>query len=223
MSDLIFIPVGSYEQHGPHLPPQTDYLIAEGIAKRLSVTFNGKSIEGIRVGLSEEHQGFVNTKSITQNEFITQIERLLNERNDDEKMVFINAHGGNVSTLNSISILKEKRIKVIDVFSIIKQDLLAFRTSKIGGICHAGEFETSLMLFLHPEIVRMDRLIKEDVVYYPKLDPNYNGEKIKNWKTVDFSESGVLGDPYHATKEKGKLWFNGLLKRFQSIIEEFLS
>jgi len=79
------------------------------------------------------------------------------------------------------------------------------------------------MLFLHPEIVRMDRLKKKDVVYYPKLDPNYNSEKIKNWKTIDFSESGILGDPYHATKEKGKLWFNRLLKRFQSIIEDFLS
>jgi len=120
LRDLIFIPVGSYEQHGPHLPQQTDYLIAEEIAKRLSVIFNSKSIEGIRVEMSEEHQGFVNTKSITQNEFITQIERILNERNDDEKMIFINAHGGNVSTLNSISILKEKRIKVIDIFSIIK-------------------------------------------------------------------------------------------------------
>ena len=74
MSKLIFIPIGSTEQHGTHLPPDTDYLIAERLVDAIAPHFEGIELEGIKIGISPEHEGFPLTKSITKEEFIAQID-----------------------------------------------------------------------------------------------------------------------------------------------------
>lgn len=223
MNNYIFIPIGSYEQHGPHLPPDTDYLIAKKIAQEISKTFNSIVHEGIKIGISLEHIGFENTKSLSQIEFISQLENIVVEHQYNSKLILINAHGGNKNAINSSVTLKANNILIIHTFSLIKKELLKIRTSDIGGICHAGEFETSIMLYLFPDKVNMKKLKKGDARYIPALDPNYSKEKLDNWKTSDFSKSGILGDPFHATTKKGEIWFNYLIKEICNLTRNFIS
>ena len=95
---------------------------------------------------------------------------------------------------------------------------MKIRTSKIGGICHAGEFETSIMMYLFPERVKLNKLKKNDIKYTPYLDPDYKFEKPNRWKTKNLSKSGILGDPFHASKKKGEIWFNVLIEKIKSLI-----
>jgi creatinine amidohydrolase len=202
LNDLVFVPIGSYEQHGPHLPPETDYLIAKSIVAKIAPKFKGKIIQGIKIGISPEHKKFSSTKTISKKKFRAQIKSILYNYNPETKFIFINAHGGNNNVLCSIQERYKTKILVLNSFSIIKKDLIKVRSSNIGGICHAGEFETSIMMFLFPEMVKMDKLKKSDVSYIPYLDPNYEGKKSKNWRTINLSNSGILGDPYHDLNEK---------------------
>jgi len=223
LKDFILVPVGSFEQHGPHLPPNTDYLIAKKITQTISQIFKIQIVEGIKISISPEHDGFENTRSISQKEFMAQLEKILTNFQSKIKFIFINAHGGNIRALNLIQELKENKILILNTFSLIKKDLLSLRTSNIGGICHAGEFETSIMLYLYPEKVKMSHLKERDVIYVPSLDPNYENEKLVNWKTINLSKSGVLGDPFHATSIKGKFWFDCLIKRIKTLVEKFIT
>lgn len=227
-SRCIFVPIGSYEQHGPHLPPETDYLIAKSTTNRLTSDFKTCSrfqilvLEGVKIGISPEHLGFKYTRTITPRAFEVKISSLLDNYKNDTKFVFVNAHGGNNKHLKHILHLKNEDILLLNTFSIIKEELLSIRTSKLGGICHAGEFETSLMLYLYPNRVHMNKLTPNDVFYIPALDPNCSEKKRNAWKTSDFSKSGILGDPYHASVEKGKIWFDHLLEKAKQLIKHFL-
>ncbi|MBY8982278.1 MAG: creatininase family protein, partial [Candidatus Lokiarchaeota archaeon] len=87
MRKLIIIPVGSYEQHGPHLPLDTDYLIAEKISESIANMYFGKINKGIQIGISTEHDGFEKTKSITQDQFINEIEKKINNLDKNAKLV----------------------------------------------------------------------------------------------------------------------------------------
>ena len=219
MKNYIFVPIGSYEHHGPHLPPDTDYLIAKKLVQVVSPIFEGTIIEGIRISVSKEHEDFKDTKSISQENFKNLILRFQN----NSYFILINAHGGNNTILESIQELYTNKILVLNTFSLIKKDLINIRTSEIGGICHAGEFETSIMLYLYPELVKMNNLKIKDVKYVPHLDPNYENEKLKDWKTTDYNKNGVLGDPFYATPEKGKLWFTALIEKIKSLTEKFIN
>lgn len=223
MNSYIFIPIGSFEQHGPHLPPDTDYLIAKKLAQEISKIFKGKVLEGIKIGISLEHTGFENTKSLSQIEFISQLEKIIIEHQCNSKFILINAHGGNKKALNSSVTLKKNNILILNTFSLIKKELLKIRTSDIGGICHAGEFETSIMLYLFPDKVSMKNLKKRDAQYIPALDPNYNKERLDNWKTKDLSNSGIIGDPFHATIKKGEIWFNSLINKIFYLIRNYFN
>jgi len=223
MKNYIFVPIGSYEHHGPHLPPDTDYLIAKKLVQVVSPIFEGNIIEGIKISVSNEHEGFKDTKSISQENFKYQIDKLISRFQNNSYFILINAHGGNNTILKSIQELYTNKILVLNTFSLIKKDLINIRTSEIGGICHAGEFETSIMLYLYPELVKMNNLKIKDVKYVPHLDPNYENEKLKDWKTTDYNKKGVLGDPFYATPEKGKLWFTALIEKIKSLTEKFIN
>lgn len=223
MNNLIFVPIGSREQHGPHLPSDTDYLIARRIVLELSRIFNGKQLKGLKIGISYEHEGFKSTRTIPPYKFRAKVEKIANKHAIDSIVVFVNAHGGNVAELKSMNILKGKNILLFNVPSVIKDDLARLRSSDLGGICHAGEYESSVALYLFPDLVRFSRLIKNNAVYVPEIDPNYKKQKLENWKTIEFSKSGVLGDPFHATRKKGKAWFKAIVLKISSEIQKVLT
>ena len=206
MKDAIIIPIGSQEQHGPHLPPNTDYLIAKAISTEISKRFSIQLDDGVSIGYSPEHLGFKETKSLTRKDFIFQVKKKLSFHKEKKYKILINAHGGNTQILNDLEKKSKNQFILFDVFSIMKKHFKSIRTSDIGGICHAGEFETSLMMYLYPEKVQLNKLKRGYIKYVPQLDPDHNGERIENWKTIELNIYGILGDPFEANRGKGKIW-----------------
>ncbi|NHI91856.1 MAG: hypothetical protein EAX96_05095 [Candidatus Lokiarchaeota archaeon] len=219
MKSAIIIPIGSHEQHGPHLPADTDYLIAKATGLELSNHFLIELDDGITISYSPEHKGFEETKSLTKKVFIAKIIEKLSFYEEKELRIIINAHGGNTTILKDLEKQSLNRFILIDVYTIMKEHFKLIRTTDIGGICHAGEFETSLMLYLYPDLVHLEKVTPNQIKLVPKLDPNYEGIRLKDWKTIELNKFGILGDPLQATKGKGQKWFSLLIQEIKYLLE----
>jgi len=192
----VVIPVGSIEQHGPHLPLSTDALITEAVAGEIARQLKAVLAPTMIPGVSFEHMDFPGTLSLSKEVFI---EKLIEvcvsfKRHGFKKIVIVNGHGGNKSALEAMVIAGMKYV------DIVKQ---------IKGYDHAGEIETSLMLYLHPEKVRVKEVRKQKFTFPGR----------KEWRMTDYSASGVLGNPTKATAGKGKHYFqkitSGIMKELK--------
>ena len=133
MNNLVIVPIGSFEEHGPHLPPETDYLIAKKIVHEISLIFKGKRIKGVNIGISPEHMSFKTTKSITEREFIALIEEFIKKFQNNSKFIVINAHGGNNRALNSIQKkFKKKNVSYKHLFNYKRRNK-TIKNFKNGG------------------------------------------------------------------------------------------
>lgn len=194
------IPIGSIEQHGPHLPLITDSLLVERISKKVAEITDSILIPTLCFGISEEHMNFKGTLTLTPGSFKRMVLDICTSlrRHGFKKQHIINYHGSNKKYL--IELIPEIKKQKIEVF-------LHRVLGRIGKFDHAGEVETSLMLYLCPERVRMDK-IKEFEYAIPK------GE---NWCTIDYSKSGVIGDAINASEDKGEEYFKRIV---DEIVEE---
>ncbi|MCX6694950.1 MAG: creatininase family protein [Candidatus Altiarchaeota archaeon] len=176
------IPVGSFEQHGPHLAFETDTIIAEAVAREVASRTGSKVGATVPVGVSVEHMDFPGTKTLSPEEFKKRIKEIADASKD---AVFINGHGGNNRSL------RELGVRHVNLTTLFKP------------YDHAGEIESSIIMHLKPELVKKDKIRKHDFRW-----PDKDG-----WKTIDYSRSGVLGDPTKATEEKGVEYFNTLVEK----------
>ncbi|MBS7250580.1 MAG: creatininase family protein [Candidatus Freyarchaeota archaeon] len=217
----VLLPIGSTEQHGPHLPLGTDTYIAKRISEALAAELKIDLVPTLSYGVSAEHAGFPGTigiQSKTLLKVLKDISESLLKRY--QKIIIINSHGGNTSTLQR---LKNEKIVIVDLFQTLKGILENLRETDMGGICHACEAETSLMLYLKPDLVRREKITEDIVKYVPQLDPQSKSPLPNGWKTINYSQSGVIGDPTKATPEKGKKIFEALIRKMSEILETLLT
>lgn len=200
-TDLVLVPLGSVEQHGPHLPVDTDTVVAEAVSHRVAARLPGSVVvaPALAYGASGEHQAFPGTTSIgtsALHHVIVELTRSL--RTWADRVVFVNGHGGNLATLDSaVRQLTEEG-----------HDVHWLPCATPGGDAHAGRSETSLMLYLRPGAVDLQRALPGNTTPVAELMPQLVAGGV-----AAVSANGILGDPTGATKEEGRNLLEAMTRR----------
>ncbi|NEW41997.1 mycofactocin biosynthesis peptidyl-dipeptidase MftE [Nocardia cyriacigeorgica] len=186
---ILAVPVGSTEQHGPHLPLSTDTDIALALCTRLAAARADVLVApAVPYGSSGEHAGFPGTLSIGASALELLIVELCRSATDSfERILLVNGHGGNVEPLR----------RAVDLLRTESRDVRLF-LPRYDGDPHAGRTETALQLALSPGRVRTDRAEAGDVRPLPQILP-----LLRTGGVRAVSPNGVLGDPTDATAEEG--------------------
>jgi len=195
---LLVVPIGSIEQHGPHLPLSTDLVVAEHAAERAAdeLAAGSDAPEGgvvlapaVPYGSSGEHQGFPGTASIGREALRMVVIELVRSVSDWAAWtVFVNGHGGNAPTLaEALTQLRDEG-----------HDVAWAPCSPPGSDAHAGRAETSMMLALHSDRVALDLAEPGPTAPIEELLPRLQEEGVRA-----VSPNGVLGDPTGASAEEG--------------------
>ncbi|WP_409427149.1 mycofactocin biosynthesis peptidyl-dipeptidase MftE [Mycobacterium sp. SMC-11] len=197
---MLLVPVGSTEQHGPHLPLDTDTRVAQALSQELAErsagagTGHGWAVApAIAYGASGEHQSFAGTISIGTEALI----QLLLEYGRSaccwaQRVVFVNGHGGNVPAL----------IEAVGRLRFEGRDVAWLPCAAPGADAHAGHTETSLLLHLSPDSVRFERALPGNSAPLAQLLP-----AMREGGVAAVSAVGVLGDPTTATAVEGQRLF----------------
>ena len=198
ISPSILIPLGSTEQHGPHLPLDTDTRIATAVARGAEACLRARLEEwlvapAVAYGASGEHQSFAGTISIgTEALTMLLVEYGRSAACWARRLVFVNGHGGNVGALNSaVARLRAEG-----------RDVGWCPCAAAGGDAHAGHTETSVLLHISPADVLTDRWLAGNGAPLRKLLPS-----MRRGGVAAVSRVGVLGDPTTATAFEGKRIF----------------
>ena len=209
------IPVGSLEQHGSHLPVSTDCLIAEYISRMVAEKVGAFVLPVISYGISFEHKPMFNVsiRNSTLSTVICDTCVSLAE-NRIKQIILVNGHHGNMGALQYIAQeLAGRMPKTVHVHTIHYWHMMK------SEFDHAGEVETSLVLAIAPELVRMDRaapnskrLSKSKAAYSSITNAPGSFPKVTG--------NGVWGDPRKATAEKGSKLIQEITTRLAKTITE---
>jgi len=225
--DIALLPVGAIEQHGPHLPLDTDAFDAYYLACRVAETCSDPRplvLPLVPYGVSYHHEDFKGTVSIgneTLSRLIYDI-GMAAAGNGIRKLVIINGHGGNDPALNFAAqmINRDAHIFVcVDTGETSDVDIAAI--VRTANDVHAGEIETSTTLAVRPELVRMDRA--EPAI--PDFSSNYlsfSSTRGINWyaHTRRISTSGVMGDPSRASAATGEKIWTAMIAHLVAFVED---
>ena len=204
---LLAVPVGSTEQHGPHLPLATDAGLAVALCAQL-----GEAHEAVVVaplvpyGSSGEHEGFAGTISIGQEAtelLLTELGR--SATRTFSRVLLVSTHGGNTEAVRRAVARLRAESRDVSVW-----------LPRWPGDAHAGRSETSLQLALAPGTVRLDRAEAGNTTPIAELMPVLRATAVKG-----VSPNGVLGDPAGASAAEGAAMFAGLLADLIGYVERW--
>lgn len=212
---IVILPVASLEQHGPHLPVEVDSLLGEEIAARTGakIAARGQQVVVLPVlwtGLSEHHMSFGGTITLDFAAFSAVVEGIVRSvlRHGFKRIVLLNAHGGNENALRTITDELTPKLGV-PIVQFTYWYPAAAAIAKIletqGGLTHACEAETSMMMAARPELVAADRI--------PMAKSNTTAEVggVYRWRSVGSrTSSGAMGNPEAATADKGERLFEAI-------------
>ena len=196
---LVIVPLGSTEQHGPHLPLDTDTRIAVAVAERLAARRTDAVVApAVAVGASGEHAGFPGSLSLGTAVFEEAVVEIGRSADAFAGVIWCNAHGGNSAALRRA----HQRLRDEGRRSHIA------RCSFPGGDAHAGRTETSVLLAIAPDLVRLDRVEPGDLRPWSELE-----DRILAGGVIAVAPNGVLGDPTGASAEEGAALMDELVDR----------
>ncbi len=227
---ILCLPIGAIEQHGPHLPLDTDVVIAEGITQRLveryAAEFDTFRLPTISVSLSREHEWASGTLSLSIVAFTAMMRDLgqsIARSMPARDLVIVNGHGGNRGILQNL-IYELQGDFGLNV--CVLHPLALSKVKAQGGVLdiHAGPEETSLMLALAPERVRRDRVGAPASPPDPKAIVRLIVDQGVTWpwSSADpsLAHDGVTGDPTGASAEFGERMIESILGEARQMLEQ---
>jgi creatinine amidohydrolase len=219
----VVLPFGAYEQHGPHLPLCTDTIMATHLARPVAERVGGLLLPSVSYGETSNNAGFPGTLSLsfdTVRSIALDICTAL-VRHGARSLVIVNGDFGNLAPLKLAAREARERLElpvlVVDYPGLPAIAAEVCETPPAGpGFYHADELETSVMLAVAPQSVRMERAVAE----YPAFPPTYPAA-FAGLETI--SVSGVFGDPRAATADKGRLLLDRLVDEASTLVQAFLN
>ncbi len=199
---LAILPVGSVEQHGPHLPVMTDWAIASALGQRVAAAVGGYLLPALPISTCREHMGKKGSVWMEPPTFYQMMQDIILSLKTQgfKKVAILQCHGGIFAMTPLVRDLNAKfnpelmvaNIDICSIFPILYREGIIETNTEL----HAGEIETSLMLAIAPETVHMDRAV--DAV------PNIPRSYLSYGSIFRASPSGVWGEPSKASAAKGE-------------------
>jgi len=226
-SETVVVPLGSTEQHGRQLPLGTDSVIGDELGLRLADRLNAFLTPTLRFGCSEHHLAFAGTISISEDTFRNVVRDIIRSlcKHGFRKIILLPTHGGNFAPLAQA--LKEggtmEGVKIfvpVDLEGLLKT---AFESSRKFGVesvmsgAHAGEWETSVMLYLKSDQVKMEQATEG----FLGSISDVRAKITSGLENLD--KNGVLGDPRKGNKEAGKAYIEDVVDFLHQRVKDLAS
>jgi len=207
---LLVVPLGSLEQHGPHLPLDTDTRIASAVAAQACASRPGVGLAPpVAVGASGEHADFPGTLSIGTAALTTLLVELGRHASLHwPAMLLVNGHGGNVPAITAA--VRELRAE--------GRECHVWHADVPGGDAHAGRTETSLMLALAPDDVLLAAAAPGETRPLPEIMPALRARGVRA-----VSPNGVLGDPGGASAAEGEQLLGARVAGLSETLDKLLA
>jgi len=225
--DVALLPVGSIEQHGPHLPLDTDAFDAEYLALQVAEACSPPKplvLPLIPYGVSYHHEDFSGTISISPDTLAQMVYEIgmSAAHQGITKMVIINGHGGNSPALHFAAQMINRDAHIftcVDTGESSDTDIDAM--AETPNDVHAGEIETSTTLAIRPSLVRLEAA-KKFIPRFSSRYLNFTSKRSVGWyaHTSRISPTGVLGDPTKASREKGKRMWELMIRNLAEFVED---
>ena len=225
---VVIVPVGSVEQHGPHCPPDVDisipYHLAVAVAQEVE-DFPVIVAPPVLYGFTHYNMGHVGTLTLRLETFIDVLCDLCRslKANGFERIVLVNGHGGNVAPQRAATVkLAEEDVWALPLvyWEMARDELAAWSDTDHGSIGHGGEWETSLQLYLRPQLIAREQLARNE---WPRPEDAFSPvvARFASWpERRREAPLGVMGDPFAASAAKGERLFGVLKERLAQTCRE---
>jgi creatinine amidohydrolase len=228
---VALIPVGATEQHGPNLALATDYAVAHRLSQHLAQRLHPRAVvvPPIPFGFSHHHTGFAGTITVSPETFtaICMDVAASLKRNGIQHLLFVNGHNGNNSVLNVVTnkIYYELKVATAVSFYFAQAADRVKAHSRTGRNGHACEIETSVVLYLAPQLVRAGSLAAGELIPTERQYA-FNNQPFALQMPMAFDKqtrNGAFGDARLADAEIGRDIVETAITRTLEFIEGFIS
>lgn len=212
----VVLPVGAVEQHGPHLPLSTDMAIAEYFRQQLERQLGDDvlTLPTIATGYSGIHSGFAGTLSLRHSTLLDQLVDVGDAVLGDgfRSLVLLNANGGNegvaqVALEQLGARWRDRRVVRTTWWRVAAEQIADISTTGPGGVGHACELETSLMLLIAPDLVHLEQIPEREnrpAFSWDRADMLRPAPATLFRRSADVATTGVFGEPRAASVDKGR-------------------
>lgn len=232
---IVMVPLGSTEQHGLHLPVLTDTFIVTRIAERVKSCMGDRILllPTLWLGASDHHLDFAGTISVGVHLYSEMIKSIAQSilTSGFRKIFFLNGHGGNDTPasqalqdlINESEAANSAYLTLGTYWHIASSSLAPERHGmEQKFLNHAGEYETSMMLFINRDAVALEKAFSPPPVYAGKWWRSDHPENVRVYKRLaNRTSTGSLGSPEKATAKKGESLIKAIVEDTVSFLEEF--
>lgn len=206
--DVAVLPVGSTEQHGPHNPVGVDAIVARHLARDACKETDTLCLPSVEIGVAEHHRNFDGTLYVSHDTLRSYVYETIQSltHHGIQKVIVVNGHGGNTAALEEACAGLTRNE---DLFAI-EWEWFNNTEHEVG---HGGEAETSIMMYLNPELV--GEPVKGDSESWGKY---INGASVV-YDTEEFTENGITGDAREASSDLGERLYDKSLDDLTDLID----